>query len=247
MQMAENMVWTFREEPDAEYRLACIYTLAINTIEETRKPAPLTTGDKRLQNRYRYEAIRCLQFAYDGGFTSLFQTNIDADLAFLRDDPRMKEFQASHYYRLGTLEQKRGEAQKARAHFEKSQNLAQEWMKALPKDPRLQHVKIGWLCARLQLGHRAEAIKDADEIRPKLGKKGLALFRLARVYSLASATVDDPVLKEQYRTKAFTALMQAPDNTIQEHMLMSEVDFEPLYSDPRFAVTLRVYKKAKTR
>ncbi len=243
MELVDNMVWVFKEEPDAEYRLACIYSLAINTIEETRKPNPLTDADKRLQNRFRNEAIRCLQFAHDGGFGDFFHTSIDADLNALRDDPRMKEFEATHQYRLGVFEKKRGEAKKARNLFEKSQTLAQEWIKSVPGDRRQGHARIVWLCAQVQLGKYAEAIKAADELYPTVEKNRPVLFRLARVYSLASAATDDARLQEQYRAKALAALDQAAE-AATEHGLMTEEDLDPIRDDPRFR---KVLERAKAQ
>jgi hypothetical protein len=247
MEQTDNMVWVFRQEAEAEYRLACIYSLAIETIAETRKPDPLTMADQRLQNRYRNEAIRCLQFAHDGGFSDFFQTNIDSDLSALRDDPRMKEFEATHSYQQGMLEKKRGEAKKASAHFEKADSVVVEFLKALPGDSRQKDVRIIGLCAQVQLGQAAEAIKNADELKSMLGTRDRAVFRLARVYSLASATAGDAKLQEEYRTTAFALLDQAADDGLKQALLMEE-DLEPIRGDPRFEQTLRLYtEKEKKR
>jgi serine/threonine protein kinase len=252
MERTDNMVWAFVREPDAEYRLACIYALAINTIEDTRKPDPLTVGDKRLQNRYRNEAIKCLRLAHDAGFTDFFQTNIDADFDALRDDPAIKEFEATHYYRLGVAEKKRGDLKKARAHFEKSQALAQEWLKSIPPAVDLRHrqIKIDWLCAHVQLGHYAKAIEEAEAIRATINKDAAALFKLARLYSLASAATDDPKVQEQYRTVALESLAQAGKlvihingNVVTEARLVSDDDLDPIRNDPRFKKELDLAKK----
>ncbi|MBI1831795.1 MAG: protein kinase [Planctomycetes bacterium] len=240
----DNMIFTFRAEPDATYRLACIYALAIATVEEIRKPAPLTAEDKRLQNRLRAEAIRGLQFSHDGGFTDFFQTNIDADLDTLRDDPRMKEFEATHQYRLGLREKKRGDAKKARGHFEKAQKLAEEWLEKEPLDGRYRLIKIDWLCAHVQLGNHSAAVEIADELGPKLGRNKAAHFRLARVYALASAVAGGVKLQEQYRTQAVQALQNAGDYAT-EHRLASEDDLDPLRDDPRFIKILESAKKSR--
>jgi len=244
MDMADNLVWVFQSEPDAEYRLACIYALAVNAIADARKPNPLTPADMRLQTRYRNEAIRCLQIAHDGGFGDFFHTSIDADLESLRDDPRMKEFEASQAYLVGVLAKKRGEPQKARANFEKSAALAQEWLKALPADGRQVHVRINGLCARVQLGQVAEAIKSADAIREQLGKNAAARYRLARVYALASAAVEDKKLQDDYRAHALTALEQVGDIATEARLALED-DLDAIRDDPRFAKILETAKKKR--
>ncbi|MBI2804170.1 MAG: hypothetical protein HYX68_04200 [Planctomycetes bacterium] len=244
MEVAENMVWAFKDEADAEYRLACVFALAIDTVEENRKPDPLTLADKRLQNRFRRNAIRCLQLAHDGGFTDFFQTSIDADLDALRGDPSMKEFEASHAYRLGVQAKKRRDMNKAHAHFEKSQELARQFIKALPVDARVKHVKIEWLCAEVHLGRVVKAIEVADNLRPTLGKRSPTVFLLARVYSLACGATADAKLREQYRKHALDLLEKAGD-IATEPRLVAEDDLDPIRDDPRFRVILDRAKQRK--
>jgi hypothetical protein len=76
-------------------------------------------------------------------------------------------------------------------------------------------------------------------IMPKLGKRGPNVFRLARVYALASAA-GDPKLQEDYRTKAFTTLNEAVEVGLRQTLLLED-DLEPIRSDPRFRETLRLY------
>jgi serine/threonine protein kinase len=247
MEITDEMSWTYRTESSVQYRLACVYALAINAVEEARKPEPLNPKDKNDQLRYHNAAIKCLQHAHDGGFSDFFHTSIDADLNSIRGDPRMKEFEASHAYRQGILAKERGDAKKARAHFEKAQELAQEWIKTLPKDSRQKNVKIVWLCAQVQLGQYAEAVEGADALRPMLLKRSPALFHLARVYSLAAAAVDDPKLQEEWRTKSLAALNQAVNVGLRQALLLEE-DLAAVRGDPRFQETLRLYtEKEKSK
>ena len=72
-----------------------------------------------MQVRLRETAIRCLQEAHDGGFSDFFQTSIDSDFDAIRAEHRMTEFEATHQYRLGSQENKRGDAKKAAVHFQR--------------------------------------------------------------------------------------------------------------------------------
>ena len=247
MEITDEMSWTYRTESSVQYRLACVYALAKSAVEDARRPEPLTPKDKNDQLRYHNAAIKCLQYAHDGGFNDFFHTSIDADLNSIRDDPRMKEFDAAHAYRQGILAKQRGDVKQAHSHFAKAQSLADEWIKSLPKDGRQKNVKIIWLCAQVQLGHHAEAIEGAEELRPKLLKRSPAMFHLARVYSLAAGASKDAKEQEELRTKALTALNQAVDVGLRQALLMEE-DLAPIRSDPRFQETLRLYtEKEKSR
>jgi serine/threonine protein kinase/tetratricopeptide (TPR) repeat protein len=233
-------------EPDLAYRLACIFALASTAIEERRNGEPLTSRETQDQRMYRNEAFRCLQVAHDRGFTDFFQSNIDADLEAIRDDPRMKEFEVTHYYHLGVLEQKRGAAgaEQARQHFEKAHAAAEQAIKALKGDARQVHVRLSGLCVRIQLGQHGEAIAEADAMRPKLPwlDGDAAQFRLARVYALASGKVKDAKLKEECCTKAVIALGKA-GAIATEARLVAEDDLEPIRGDPRFRKILEQAKK----
>ncbi len=233
-------------EPDLAYRLACIFALASTTIEESRNGEPLTEKEKQTQRRYRSEAFRYLQIAHDQGFTDFFQSNIDADLDAIRAEPRMKEFEVTHHYQLGVLQKRRGQigAEQARRHFQDAKTLAEQGMKALKGDARFVHVKLAWLCTRVQLGQHAEAIEEADAMRPKVGwLDGPAQFRLARVYALASGEVKDPKLQEECCAKALAALQKAGPSIAKEARLVAEDDLAPIRGDPRFRKLLESAKR----
>lgn len=241
---ASDLALAYREEPVAQYRLACVFALAINSIAEARKPEPLSASDKRMQMLCHQEAIRCLQLAHDGGFNDFFQTSVDADFDAIRHDPAMKEFEASHQYQLGTLAKKRGDDKRAEEHFEKCQQLAKEWIKARPKDSRRNHVKLLWLAAEVQMGQRPETFDDTDAIWRELSRTDVAVFRIARIYALASASVVNLKLQMEYRDKAFKALEQAVNANLNQAVLV-ENDLEPLRSDPRFQEIVRLYDKKR--
>jgi hypothetical protein len=230
--------------------MACIFALACTAIEERRDGEPLTEKEKMERRMYRIEAFRCLQLAHDRGFTDFFQSNIDYDLEAIRDDPRMKEFEVTHYYQLGVLEQKRGKAgaEQARLHFEKAHAVAEQAIKALKGDARQVHVRLSDLCARIQLGQHEEVIEDADKARTKLPffNDGAIQFRLARVYALACGKVKDAKLKEECCVKALAALGKAGE-IATEARLIAEDDLEPIRADARFKTFLEQVKKKGQR
>jgi hypothetical protein len=245
MDNVDNLVFVFLDEPEAQYRLACICALAVEAIEAKAKPNPLPAADQRLVLRYRITAFRCLQNSHDGGFKDFFQTGIDADFTSLRGDPRMKEFEATFHYQLGLIEKKKGDDRKARGHFEKSRTLCDEWMKAIKPEQRHKQVKIDWLCAHVQLGHAVEAAKMADAMRPELGNNAAAILRLARVYAQASIIVDDAKQREQYRDKAL-ATLEGAGKALTEIRLGAEDDLDPIRGEPRFQALLEQAKKQKS-
>ena len=230
-------------EPSSAYRVACLYALAAETIEES-SGGKLTESQSREQTRYRREAIKFLQSAHDRGFTDFFQSNIDADLDFIRDDPAMKEFEATHHYLLGVQESKRGDVKKTQAEFKQAQAFAHEWMdKFPPKHERQAQVKGIWLCAHARLGNHAEAVQIADKMLPKLGSNRAATFRLARVFALAADAAKDDKVKAECRAKAFMALDQAAYGNLLQ-VLEAEQDLDSLRGDPRYRETKRRYETA---
>lgn len=233
IEQLDGLELVFRDEPDASYRLACIYALAIEAVAESRKPGPLTLPDKRLQARLRSGALQCLQAAHDGGFRDFFQTSIDSDFDAIRDDPAMKEFEAAFQYRLGVRERKSGDAGKARTHFETAENLAAEWLRDHPKSPRARLIQIDRLCIQTQLGKTESALLQANKLLPELNMDRSALFRLARVYALASVSAETPERQQVLRGKALEAIENAgPFATLLR--LTAEQDFDPLRDEPRF-------------
>lgn len=244
LERANDFVMVYQGEPTAQYRFACVFALAMEKMKEREKDNPLKVEEKRWIMRYRETAFRCLLDAHDGGFNDLFQSNIDSDLSILRDDPRMKEFEASHHYRLGVAAKKRGDIVAAKEHWQRSQTLAQEWMKAHKDNARRHLVKIEWLCAEVQLGRVAEAIKGADELGPLLPvKKSVPMFRLARVYALAFGATKDAEVKDHCLKQAIGTL-QAADRVATEELLGAEDDLNPIRDEARFQKLLEL---AKTR
>jgi tetratricopeptide (TPR) repeat protein len=246
MDRVSDLMFVFLDEPEAQYRLACICALAVEGIEARAKPNPLPAEDQRLVLRYRQMAFACLQKSHDDGFKDFFQTGIDADFTSLRGDPRMKEFEATYHYQLGRIEKNKGEDRKAREHFEKSKWLCDEWLKANKPEQRHKRVKIDWLCAHVQLGNAAEAVKMADTLRPELGNNAQAILKLARVYAQASIVVDDAKLREEYREKALATLEDA-SKALTVPRLGAEDDLDPIRGEPRFQALLEQAKKQKSR
>jgi hypothetical protein len=73
------------------YRLACIYSLSIPAVEESRRPMPLTPEDKALQAKYRDKAVDALEQALRQGLRDYFNIKTDADLIPIRSDPRYQK------------------------------------------------------------------------------------------------------------------------------------------------------------
>jgi hypothetical protein len=221
-------------EPDVMYRMACVLALGIEKLEEKRGPNPPTFTEKKELIRYKTRAIDCLQRALDAGWTEFFQTSIDGDLTSLRDDPRMKEFEAVHAYQQGVAAKKAKDDKKADASFEKCEALAKEWMKAQPGQLRKNDVELLRLRARARLGHIDEAVAGADAIRPKTFQRYATCLRLACVYALAAGATKDAKEQERYRGQAFESLTRAGKGITTEGRLMSEEDLESLRGDERF-------------
>jgi len=83
----------FAVSPGAQsilYRLACIYSLSVAAVEEARRPASLTAGDKKLQAVYRDKALKAVEQSHAIGNRDFVTTRLDADLIAIRDDPRFK-------------------------------------------------------------------------------------------------------------------------------------------------------------
>ena len=87
---AADLTVVYSGEADAQYRLACVFALAIRAVEDARQPKPLTPEDIRNQLRFKSLALKCVENAHKDGFTDWFQTSIDADLGAIRDEPRFK-------------------------------------------------------------------------------------------------------------------------------------------------------------
>jgi tetratricopeptide (TPR) repeat protein len=70
------------------YRLACIYSLSVAAVEESRAPAPLTAEDKKRQGEYLDKALTALKESHTHGNRDFAHTRVDADFTPIRDDPR---------------------------------------------------------------------------------------------------------------------------------------------------------------
>jgi hypothetical protein len=70
------------------YRLACIYALSVEAVEDMRRPQPLTDEDRKRQAEYRDKALNVLEQSHANGNRDFRTTKIDADLNSIRDDPR---------------------------------------------------------------------------------------------------------------------------------------------------------------
>ncbi len=70
------------------YRLACIYGLSVEAVDEARRPQPLTDADRKRQADYRDKALTALERSHALGNRDFRTTRMDADLNSIRADPR---------------------------------------------------------------------------------------------------------------------------------------------------------------
>jgi tetratricopeptide (TPR) repeat protein len=73
------------------YRLACVYSLSVAAVEESRAPAPLTAEDKKRQAEYRDKALTALEKSHTHGNQDFAYTRVDADFNPIRNDPRFSK------------------------------------------------------------------------------------------------------------------------------------------------------------
>ncbi|MFO0965621.1 MAG: serine/threonine-protein kinase [Gemmataceae bacterium] len=76
--------------PGALYRLACIYSLSVEAVAESRAPAPLTDADRALQAEYRDKALAALELSHRMGNADFAGTRLDADFIPIRGDARFQ-------------------------------------------------------------------------------------------------------------------------------------------------------------
>jgi serine/threonine protein kinase len=79
------------------YRLACIYSLSIPAVEDTRRPSTPTSEDKALQGQYKDKALSSLEDSLFYGNREYHNIRTDADLNPIRSDSRFEKILAKYH------------------------------------------------------------------------------------------------------------------------------------------------------
>ena len=164
------------------------------------------------------------------------------------------------FYALGLMQKNLGKNDEARANFEKSRQVREELLRDFANHPNKDHLRIDLLFSLVALGEQARAVSDADKLQAapffavSPGAQSI-LYRLACIYSLSAAAVEDArrpaaltaedrKLQAAYKDKALTALEKSHALGNRDFFTTrNDADLISIRDDPRFQKVLELEKK----